>query len=255
MCVISVFEAAKKPTLKTLREMFDANPDGAGIAYQTPDRKAVRIIKGLFTFDAVKKAIAAIPTDAGAVVFHSRIATSGGITAGKCHPYVIGAATLAETEATETECRAAFAHNGIIPLKLREGANDSETFVLDYINPIFSADADGVAAGKYNAIFSRLLGASGGRAVIMTGHSLFLLSSEWGGKWTSDGGATVSNTNYKPAPKYSADRWSGYGYGKYSASGYDYEDSDYEDVPLLREARERLTAGAKTKKETKKNEK
>lgn len=238
MCVIAIFDNKKRPSEKQLRQMFDANPDGVGLAWQLPADDLVEVKKGLFTWQAVKDALKSIPEDAGTVLFHSRIATSGGVSAGKCHPYIIGEESLGDTEATSGLFGGVMAHNGIISTTLRAGANDSESFLLDYINPIYGADAKGVEAGKYNAIFSRLLGQSGGKIALLFPRSVYLLGgAEWS-KWERDGNATVSNTNYKPR---SFSNFSRYGAGagaawhsSINANATRWDDYEEDELPLYR---------------------
>ena len=75
MCVIAV-KPASKPMFsdELIREMFDENPDGAGLMY--PDDKGVRIRKGFMTVDEVLNFVHSRDWDGIPVVMHFRIGTA-----------------------------------------------------------------------------------------------------------------------------------------------------------------------------------
>lgn len=96
MCIIMY--ATKKqglPTETLLRSNFKSNSDGGGYAITFTDhkgRKKVEFMKGYMDFEpyysAVKTAYDKLTADDDYIVMHMRIATSGGATKDKTHPFL-----------------------------------------------------------------------------------------------------------------------------------------------------------------------
>lgn len=89
MCVIAICEKNVRPSLVQRRQMWDANKDGAGIAWVSKAKRGgVRFIKGLMTFEEFEAAYATVPVDVEAVL-HFRISTVGGTSRALTHPFVV----------------------------------------------------------------------------------------------------------------------------------------------------------------------
>jgi predicted glutamine amidotransferase len=112
MCVIVFKPAGVKLNEDDLYDCYLTNPDGAGFMYQS--KGGITIKKGYFNFGQMMKAYRKVGlTDAHEVVFHFRIATSGGVSAGTCHPFPVtdDIKTMKKTTITTS---AAVAHNGVL---------------------------------------------------------------------------------------------------------------------------------------------
>lgn len=102
MCIILL--TTKKlglPTDDTLNHIFDCNPDGAGLACVYTDADTKRYIvhqKGIMKKSeflvAIKEFFAKLTTDEDYLVSHTRIATHGGVSSDKTHPFKTPAGDL-----------------------------------------------------------------------------------------------------------------------------------------------------------------
>lgn len=108
MCIIGIAKT-RKLTKSEIEACFENNPDGAGFAYITPDKK-VHVEKGFMTIGAFEEAYAncnVLPH-----VLHMRIATSGEVSPELTHPYRIEEdSKLVLYDEGET---AVLFHNGVI---------------------------------------------------------------------------------------------------------------------------------------------
>jgi hypothetical protein len=161
MCVIAIKGRGAEFNWGTLRECWNANPDGAGFAYHRDGR--VHISKGFMHFRDFKRAVKAarIKKDTEALL-HFRIATHGGVTPNNCHPFPLSQ-NVHELEALDVITDVAIAHNGIVP-GMAESSQLSDTmlFIRDYLAPLGAAhvtdtllhDIIGQAASSKLAIMS-----------------------------------------------------------------------------------------------------
>lgn len=136
MCIILTCNKNVRPDYDLIENCFWSNPDGAGIMWTENGR--VETSKGFATPEELMRAINSIPTNAP-VVIHMRIATSGGINVGTCHPFPI-CSDLEILHAADTECSAAIAHNGVIrsmPTNDKMGISDTVSFVSGHLAPMF----------------------------------------------------------------------------------------------------------------------
>lgn len=132
MCIIAYKTGNQKMwTLEEIAYMMNRNSDGVGIMYNHHGH--VYIKKGFFQPESVMQILEHIPSNSS-VVFHARIATSGGVSASLCHPYPIKKSGFLRTsEKTDI----AMAHNGVINIKICDKRyNDTITFIRDYICPM-----------------------------------------------------------------------------------------------------------------------
>lgn len=102
MCVIIIADQ-NRPSRAFLEAAAKQNPHGAGIAYRHGKDNKVHYRKGLDP----KPIIALAATVPLPFVIHFRIETNGGISAGLCHPFALGAPNK-----TEGRTEAAIFHNG-----------------------------------------------------------------------------------------------------------------------------------------------
>lgn len=124
---------AKFPTRNTLKNCWNNNPDGAGIAIHVPAVKkgqepTVKIIKGLMTFKQFYKTLRTMPIEENEVVLHFRWATSGTVDEGMTHPFPITNDRL-DLKSLEIECDRAIVHNGVMfSPKYTENWSDTAIF-------------------------------------------------------------------------------------------------------------------------------
>ena len=119
MCVaIYKPKGAKTPNLATLKQCWDANPDGAGIAMRRDRGKfCIEIHKGFMTFEEFTAAFNdyALADCEDELFLHFRITTHGGTEPGNCHPFPLTKnITLLKHE--DLLVNAALMHNGVLPL-------------------------------------------------------------------------------------------------------------------------------------------
>ena len=128
MCIIAIKEKGiDMPNEKILETMFEHNPDGAGFMYAKDGH--VHIRKGFMTYTAFKKAVDRIEkVKELPLVMHFRIATSGSIDAGTCHPFPISnkRKVLRKTDITTD---IGIVHNGVIPITAPNNMSDTMQYI------------------------------------------------------------------------------------------------------------------------------
>lgn len=122
MCVICYKDSvAKLPSKARLREMWEANPDGAGIMWRRKDDGKVEWQKGFMSFRKFKKFFNrnySMLNDTE-VAFHFRITTHGGTCPENTHPFPVISDGLGVHDLHGVaEC--VMMHNGILQVKPRE---------------------------------------------------------------------------------------------------------------------------------------
>lgn len=196
MCII----AYKKPGISlpdkgTLAACFDSNPDGAGLLIRRPDAKQVEIHKGFMTFDDFFNFVSSAVAPADLAVYHFRIATSGGINPGACHPFPVSS-KVPELKALDIRSRYGFAHNGILG-QGAHGLSDTMLYIKDSLAPCLSpcpplaSLRDQVAADTH-----------GSRCILVDGETGETILT---GDWIEDKGLLFSNSSYLSAPWYAAE--------------------------------------------------
>ena len=187
MCVIAIYQKGKKPEKSEIEQMMKHNPDGAGIAWNNGEE--VFFKKGFKTAKEVMRLINAIPEDFKHLVFHARIATSGGISAEKCHPFII---SKEEKLLNMTEGRGktpVFFHNGIFSITIDKGLNDSQTMAKNALAPLLAIGSKKVLNGDFDFLLSNLL--RGSRTVILYPDDCLRF-----GEWHESNGNHYSNLNH-----------------------------------------------------------
>lgn len=128
MCV-AIYKPAgtETPSLDTLKQCWDANPDGAGFALRTDGEYSIGIHKGYMTW---KSFIAAyekyhLAEFTGDLLLHFRIATHGGISPGLTHPFSL-TKDVKLLKHTNVKTNYALIHNGMLPIESEEGSDTME---------------------------------------------------------------------------------------------------------------------------------
>ena len=123
------------PSMETLRNCFDNNPDGAG--YMIATGKTVRITKGLMKWEDFKASIESEGNlTESAIVMHFRIATHGKVQPSCCHPFPVSddMNRLKETQTCDTLCAA---HNGVISgMDTSDDVSDTMAYIATILAPL-----------------------------------------------------------------------------------------------------------------------
>lgn len=200
MCVIAIKPSGvKMPDSALIRQMWERNPDGAGVMYAHAG--IVHIDKGYMTQDAYSKHLKNLAKKLDltqtTVVMHFRITTHGGTKPENCHPFPLSG-KIADLQRLHTTARIGVAHNGIIPIQPRQGVSDTMEYIATQLAPLYAMKHDFYRDSNAlelirNAIHSKM--------VFLTGGGKFTLV----GDFTERGGIWYSNLNHTyTAPKFSA---------------------------------------------------
>lgn len=233
MCIILTCEKFVRPEYEVIDRCFTSNPHGAGIMW-CEDGDVV-ISKGYTTAQDLWQAIENVPNESRLVV-HMRIATSGGIDAGTCHPFPV-CDDLDILHAPNVECEAAVAHNGIIsgmPTDTTKGISDTISFVSSVVLPLYLSGNHKFTKSARRNIKRN---APGNRFALMTcDGEVFRLGAGWE---TIDKGVYASNDSWRYESLLGSwnlddwddlDEWSEYSWSDSSSKGNskDYYDK-YDD--------------------------
>ena len=137
MCVIC-YKPLGTPLPKyfedTCWNCYQANPDGAGIAFVPKGSKQVHIWKGFFNFDELMDKVNGLFVyKSDILALHFRIATSGNVDATMCHPFpVTDKVTL--LQASEAKVKRCFLHNGIFG-EGKGALSDTAVFIREKLVP------------------------------------------------------------------------------------------------------------------------
>lgn len=200
MCIIATYPAGVRPAKQEIINMIERNADGVGIAWAHDLR--VHVLKGLSDEVAVSEIISEIIPENAPILFHARIATSGGISAEVCHPYPITAKPANMRETFATYRVPVMAHNGVLhdfaPDKTMRGVNDSMLFNARVIYPLYHSR---LAQRDRDNIIISALGTSNKIAILEPCGII----RHYGRGWIkTPAGVCYSNDSYKKytPPKY-----------------------------------------------------
>lgn len=200
MCIIAIKpKGIATPNDDILRNMFRANPDGAGVAYNLNNK--LHIIKGLMTFEEFLTECKKIPFESAAI-YHTRIQTSGGICKELTHPFLLDS-DINKQRCTniETSTGYAVAHNGIFnEFEQKDKNNDTTQFITNYLVPLKKLkdnNNESLLDDDLDAIINKLCGNSSKLAIINEKGDI----KRYGGSWIYDNGIYYSNGTYeRPKP-------------------------------------------------------
>jgi ribosomal protein S27AE len=189
MCV-AIFKPAgiKSPSIETLKSCWDANPDGAGMAWRTSsDKYPIHIEKGFMKWDEFKSfwQTAGVADYDGDLFIHFRITTHGGTSDGNTHPFPISNNDKI-LKSLSMSSEFALMHNGILPIS-PDNASISDTMMLSKL----------IARGGFHtkikdtlALIEELVGAN--KIAVMTASDVHLI-----GNWKDVDGVKFSNLNWQ----------------------------------------------------------
>jgi len=141
MCVIAYkAKDVRFPSKERIKDMWDANPDGAGIMWRDNDTNKIKFVKGFMRLNKFNKWVEMNRKWLEDVecALHFRITTHGGTSKGNCHPFVCDCYT--DSHILEGEADYVMMHNGVLPIKPRKAdISDSAELALrvgGYANPM-----------------------------------------------------------------------------------------------------------------------
>lgn len=130
MCV-AIYKPAgvETPSLDTLKQCWDANPDGAGFAMRTDGEYSIEIHKGYMTWKSFVTAYEKyhLADFTGDLLLHFRIATHGGISPGLTHPFSL-TKDVKLLKHTNVKTNYALIHNGMLPIEPEGNISDTMEF-------------------------------------------------------------------------------------------------------------------------------
>lgn len=160
---------------ETLKNCWEANPDGAGFMYA--EKGKVIVVKGLMTYQAFLDAYK--PHEQRAAVLHFRISTHGKVDEANTHPFQV----------TET---LGLTHNGIInnvKCDINKDMSDTWHFVEKFAKPFANLWQE----PAYQALVENYIGFS--KLIWMDGEGNVKIYNEQQGNWNSD--CWFSNYSYQ----------------------------------------------------------
>ena len=195
MCIAIVKTKEGTITDDTLKACFEANPDGAGIAFAKDNK--LYYLKGIFD---VTKFIEAVRTyekeSQGAMLIHCRIGTSGLKDTKNCHPHVVNQYCV-------------MIHNGILDIDVPDKSQISDTMI--YTERVLKKLPERFMD---NEEIIRLIGndiGSYNKFCFLNEKGEFAIANEAEGNW--ENGVWYSNDNYKWEIGWTYDDcWYGYEY-------------------------------------------
>ncbi len=134
MCIIAYYRKNLPLNKEELETCFENNPDGAGLMYQ--ENKTVHIMKGFMDWDKFWEVAEKLPTNVDRV-FHFRIATSGKVSPGICHPFPI-CNDYKRMKLIDSYTNMGLAHNGVMynytPTKgIKDDKSDTMVFTKEIV--------------------------------------------------------------------------------------------------------------------------
>jgi hypothetical protein len=235
MCIIAWYKKGTTADRETVKRMMTTNGDGVGIAWNTG--RAAYMKKGFEKVDEVCAFLDRLRADkhVNDIIFHARIATSGGISAEKCHPFPLSADNDTLNKTQYGTRGALVFHNGVFSIDIENGLNDSQTYIKRVLYPLARLDSNGVRNGRFDEILR--MSSAGSRLLLLYPDGVKTF-----GTWTESEGVLYSNTGFRP--------WTYYGNG---ARSYYYgwtadEWDEWEEIQ-----RERRAAASAQKRKNAKN--
>ena len=223
MCIIAAKPSGiPMPKEDTLRNMWEANPDGAGFMYPSAvtgkngkEKPVVQIEKGFMTWEAFKAALDKFASThdmtATPIVMHFRITTHGGTCPELTHPFPVTKShgVLRKLRSTTP---VGIAHNGIIhSVTAGKDMSDTSEYVASQLAPLHAAlprfwESPHALELIRNAIGSKM-------AILSADGKITTV-----GDFIEDGGILYSNSSYS---------YRRFSFSYSSCGGWDSHDWDY----------------------------
>lgn len=189
MCIAIIKPKGKKISDEVLKNCYERNPDGAGLAFSKNGK--LYILKGIFNKDEFVEDVRKYEKEAdGAMLIHCRIGTSGKKDKTNCHPHVINNHLV-------------MIHNGIIRVDVPTNSEISDTviFVRDYLKEL---PKDFIKNPQIMRLIQMAIG-SYNKLAFLNEKGEYAIVNEKEGVW--DNGVWYSNTTYKTPKITYTTRW------------------------------------------------
>jgi len=190
MCIICVKPAGKNlPSKKQLRNCYQTNSDGIGIALFKENWDQVLIKKGFVNWKELRYWLRQNVQPEDTLLIHFRNATSGLLDSGNCHPFPVSA-NDDELRATEIKTDLAVAHNGVFfDYSIKNcKLNDTQLFIKDILTGIKNLIFENKGVKK---LLKKYL--DGNKLAFINNKGEYLLF----GEFIEDNGLFWSNSGYK----------------------------------------------------------
>ena len=188
MCVIAYKTEGGYLSDGMIRQMFEANPNGAGFMYAKGGK--VYFEKGFFTASALIRRYRACVSDDMPAVVHCRITTHGATCPQLCHPFPIVSKHSKEFK-QRGEARLCMAHNGIIPARAWMWyANGKDSDSSAYARKLWELGLCALPTADEKKAMESEIG--GSRLAFMDGSG----AVELVGNWSEIGGVWFSNLHH-----------------------------------------------------------
>lgn len=234
MCIIVAKKSGVNiPKKAILKNCFTNNPDGAGFMYSLHNKTIIK--KGYTDFETFYNDLMQAQKIHNLynknVVLHFRIATSGGKTPAKTHPFIL---TNNEAALNSIDIQAnapGIAHNGVLSqFTYNKLLSDTQNYIKDFLYNIYKVNKHFYNNKYINAIINQSLNTS--KLAIIDGAKLITY-----GKFTEEDGILYSNDTYKQKyyTYYNADAWCDAEYYKnfyknyYKSFGKKYNEEDFDE--------------------------
>lgn len=186
MCIAILKTKKGTITDEELRNCFNSNPDGAGIAYTLNNE--LKIIKGMFNVkDFIETVRMAEKICDNNMLIHCRIGTSGTKDGFNTHPF-------------EVNKNVALIHNGILDIDVPKDSkkNDTQIFIDKYLKG-FSTGAL-LHNETLHKLIKDMIG-NNNKFVLMDNRGYYKIINEKAGHWKNN--VWFSNDSYKTKTYYS----------------------------------------------------
>lgn len=196
MCIIINKEKnISLPSKELLKKCWHLNPNGGGYMYNYENK--VVIHKGFTNFEEFYSHLLETNKQYNLVdknlIIHFRIATSGLVDKGNCHPFPITDSTDI-LRSTDIVCGMAVAHNGVIHEYNHQKSllNDTQLFIKEIIfNIISNAKYDFYKTNCFKKIIEKMT--DGSRMIFLNGEGIAIKT----GHWYKENGLFFSNLLFK----------------------------------------------------------
>lgn len=180
MCIAILKTKEGNITDEELKNCFNNNPDGAGIAYTVKNHLIIE--KGIFDVKKfIKKVRKAETVCDGNMLIHCRISTSGNIDEENSHPFFVNS-------------NLALIHNGVLDIDVPKNSpkNDTRIYIESYLQGFTTHDL------IHNEALKNLIGFSIGtnKFVMLNSANEYAIINEDYGHWVN--GTWFSNHSYEP---------------------------------------------------------
>lgn len=193
MCIAIVKPKNTEITDEALKNCYEKNPDGAGIAFSKDNQ--IYILKGIFNKEQFIESVRKYEKEAdGAMLIHCRIGTSGLKDKENCHPHIINKHLV-------------MIHNGIINVKVPVESKVSDTiiFTREYLRALPSNFLE----NEYLKDLVRMAIGSSNKLCFLNEKGEYSIINENYGVW--DNGVWYSNHSYEtPKITYYPNNCAGY---------------------------------------------